>query len=112
MGRKKKNKYLELQDRLKKNYIDYQDLTDRRRDEVEEVIIQKNRDFRTKNILAKAKDLQKDKIVIGNKSYKSIYAGFINTKNKDLYIEKNRDYIKKLKINEQKNLVKMFLEFM
>ena len=80
---RKKNKYLELQERLKKNHIDYQDLVDRRRDEVEEVVIEKNRDFRTHNIIAKAKDLKKEKNTISNKSYKSLYAGLINSKDKE-----------------------------
>ena len=111
MGRKKPNKYIELQKRLKDNHIDYQDLVDRRREEVEEIVIQKNRDFRTKNILAKAKDIKKEKQIISNKSFKSIYAGFINSENKDKYIEKNRNHIKGLKINEQRNLVRMFLQF-
>jgi len=112
MGRKKPNKYIELQKRLKDAHIDYQDLVDRRRPEIEEIIIQKNRDFRTKNILAKAKDVKKEKQIISNKSYKALYAGFMNSANKEKYVSVNRNHIKGLKINEQRNFVRMLLQFL
>jgi len=109
---KRKNKYLELQKRLKDNHIDYQDLVDRRRDEVEEVVIEKNRDFRTKNILAKAKDVKKEKQSIQNKSFQSLYSGFINSKNKEKYIATNKNHILSLPIAKQRNLISVFLNFL
>jgi hypothetical protein len=92
--------------------IDYQDLVDRRREEVEEIVIEKNKDFRTKNILTKAKDIKKEKLIIKNKSYKALYSGFINSKNKENYISQNRQHIKSLPINQQRNLISTFLIYL
>lgn len=112
MPRKKRNKLLELQDRLKNNGIDYQEITDRRNPELQEVLIIKNRDFKQKNVLAKEKDVKKTKETVGNKTYKSLWAGFINSNNKDLYIKSNREHILSLDLNKQRNFISRIIPFL
>ena len=109
MGRKSKNKILAHYERIKFAKVDYQDLVDRRREEVEEVVIAKNRDFRTFNIVAKEKDIKKERQTISNKTFQTLYAGYISAKNKEKYISKNRDHILKLSIGKQQKLVNVMM---
>lgn len=89
--------------------VEYEKLIDNRRDEVEEILIEKSKDFRKFNIKAKAEDIRKDKNIIKNKSLNQLKSGFINTSNKEQYIKDNRNHIKSLSINQQRNLIKLFL---
>lgn len=104
--------YSDKYKKLQHNQIDYQELVDRRRNEVEEIVVDKSRDFRRYNTIAKAKDLDQEKISIGNKTFNSIYAGWVNSKNKDSYIKRNRDHILKLPIGQQKKFVQLILPYL
>ena len=109
---KHKNKYLErFRELNEKSGIDYTDIVDRRREEVEAVVIEKNRDFRTKNIITKAKDIKKERLSIKNKGFSALYSGFINSKNKEKYISTNRNHILKLPLGEQKRFLQSTLSF-
>ena len=92
--------------------VEYEKLIDNRRDEVEEVMIRKNKDFRKFNIAVKAKDIKKDRNIISNKSMNQIKNGFLNTSNKEQYIQQNAEHIKSLPINDQRNLMKLFLNYL
>lgn len=114
---RKKNKYIKRQRELvakqkAQNRIEFEKIIDSRRDEVEEILIEKNKDFRKHNLLVKAEDIRKDKGTVGNKTFKTLRSGFINARNKEKYIEVNRDHIKGLSMNHQRNLVLLFFEFL
>lgn len=90
--------------------VDYEILTDNRRKELDDIIIERNKNFKSKNIIAKVEDTKKDKQTISNKSFQSIKNGFWTTDNKDKYIKDNRNHIKSLPVNQQRNLIRMFLQ--
>jgi len=92
--------------------VEYEKLIDNRRDEVEEALIIKNKDFRKFNLIAKADDIKKDKNIISNKSFRSLKGGFMLSSDKEKYISQNKEHIKRLQINEQRNLMKLFLMFL
>lgn len=120
MGKKKKSRVsrrIELQNDFissekPQNRIEYEKLIDNRRDEVEEVLIQKSKDFRKFNIAIKESDIKKDRNIISNKSFNQIKNGFLNTSNKEKYIKQNAEHIKALPINNQRNLMSLFLEYL
>lgn len=92
--------------------VEYEKLIDNRRDEVEQVLVQKSKDFRKFNVAIKKKDMIKDKNIVSNKSMNQIKNGFLSTSNKDKYLEQNREHIKGLPLNDQRNLIKLFLTYM
>lgn len=94
------------------NRVEYEKLIDNRRNEVEGVLIEKNKDFRKFNIKAKADDIKLDKNVIKNKTYNQIKNGFLSSSNKEMYIKQNSEHIKDLPINEQRNLIQFFLTYL
>ena len=118
MGKKSRNKIrlfrqgqiVELQ--KKGDRVEYEELIDKRRNEVEDILIERNRDFRKYNIKAKTKDIEKDKGIIKNKSFNELKNGFLNTSNKEKYIKMNKEHIKGLPINQQRNLIKHFLQYL
>lgn len=117
MPRKKNNKRITRQANLVKKQkeasrIEYEAIIDNRRDEVEEVLVEKSKNFKQHNLIAKKKDIQKDKGIVGNRTLKELRAGFCNTSNKELYISKNREHIKSLKLGEQRALIEMMLNFL
>lgn len=80
------------------------------RKEVEDVLIEKSKDFKKVNVIARAKDLKKDNIVI-NRTFKTIRNGFLNTKDKEGYIKANAQNFKQLKTGDQQKLLKLFMDF-
>ena len=94
------------------NRVEYEKLIDNRRPEVENILIEKSKDFRKFNISVSNAEIIKDKNVISNKSFSQIKNGYHNSPNKDKYISQNKEHIKALAINDQRNLMKMFLTFM
>jgi hypothetical protein len=94
------------------NRVEYEKLIDNRRKEVEEVLIERNKDFRKFNIKAKACDLKKDKQCVRNKTFNDLKQGFSSTPNKENYIKANKDHIKALPVNEQRNLIQYFLRYL
>lgn len=81
------------------------------RDDMVDVLIEKNKDFRRVNILAKAQDLKKESIVL-NKSFLQLRNGFINTENKQEYIKLNKYTFRNLKPNEQEKLLKLYIDLL
>ena len=81
------------------------------RNDMEDVLIEKNKDFKRVNVLAKAKDLKKDRIVL-NKSFKQLLNGFITTENKEGYIKANRNNFKNLKPKEQEKLLRVYVDLL
>lgn len=94
------------------NRVEYEKLIDNRRNEVEEVLIERNKDFRKFNIKAKADDVKLDKQVIKNKSFNQIKNGFLSSSNKENYIKQNSEHIKNLPMGNQRNLIKFFLQYL
>lgn len=101
-----------LQSQKPHNRVEYEKLIDNRRPEVEEILIHKNKDFRKFNIAVKQKDISKDKNIISNKSFNQVRSGFLNTSNKEQYIKQNAEHIKALPLNNQRNLMKLFLNYL
>ena len=96
----------------KRDKVEYEKLIDNRRDEVEEALIVKSKDFRKFNVAIKKEDMDKDKNIVSNKSMNQIKNGFLSTSDKEKYIKQNKEHIKSLPINEQRNLIKLFLTYM
>ena len=90
--------------------INYEELIDNRRDEVDEILYEKSKNFKKHNLMIKADDIKKDKQVIRNKSYKTLRSGLMTANNKDKYIKANKEHIKSLPLNQQRNLLKLILE--
>lgn len=80
------------------------------RDAIQDVLIEKSRDFQKINVIAKAKDLKKDNVLV-NRNFHQMYNGFLNTKDKEKYIWANRNYFKLLNPKEQEKLLKLYLDF-
>lgn len=108
MSRNRNKKRMALLKKLKRkeNPYEIEDYDDRQ--EIEDVMISRQQDFKKINILAKAKDIKKDKLIL-NKTYDTIRNGFLTTENKDKYIKANRNNFKKLKPREQEKLFNLFL---
>lgn len=92
--------------------VEYEKLIDNRRDEVESALIVKSKDFRKFNVAIKKEDMDKDKNIVSNKSMNQIKNGFLSTSDKDKYIKQNKEHIKGLPLNDQRNLIKLFLTYM
>lgn len=77
---------------------------------IEDVLIEKTKDFKKINVIAKAKDLKKDNVLV-NRKFSQMYNGFLNTKNKEAYIWANRNYFKLLNPKEQEKILKLYIDF-
>lgn len=108
MSRNKRR--IELLRKLQRNNDDnpyeIEDYDDR--NEIEDVMISRQRDFKKINILAKAKDLKRDKLIL-NKTFITLKNGFLTTEDKEGYIKANRKFFKGLKPQEQEKLFNLYL---
>ena len=102
---------LQLLNKLKNKDNPYEIEDYDNKDEIEDVMISRQKDFKKINILAKAKDLKKDRIIL-NKTYETLKNGFLNTGNKEEYIKANAKFFKGLKPQEQEKLFNLYLSFL
>jgi len=80
------------------------------REEIEDILIEKTKNFKKVNIIAKAKDIKKDNVII-NRNFIQMYNGFLNTNDKEEYIRINRNFFKLLNPKEQEKLLKLYMDF-
>ena len=116
MGKKNRNNkritYLdgEVNKQKPHNRVEYQEIIDNRREDVEDILFEKHKNFKKHNLMIKADDNKKDKETIGNKTFRTLKNGLFTAKNKDAYIKANKNHIKALPLNQQRNLIKQILE--
>lgn len=91
--------------------VEYHKLIDDRPEKVEEILFEKSKNFKKHNLLVKEKDISQEKNSVQNKSVRQLKAGFINSQNKEKYIQVNRASIRSLPQKDQRTLIKYFLDF-